>query len=120
MLSRVADSLYWMGRYLERAEHSARLLDLNLNLTLERSPESAKSTWRRLLASLRVPPPRNGTLRPDELTKYLTFDSANGDSIVSTITAARENARAAEIDLSPDDINTISEAVARQLVQLAA
>jgi uncharacterized alpha-E superfamily protein len=102
MLSRVADSLYWMGRYLERAEHSARLLDLNLNLTLERSPEAAKSPWRRLLASLRVPPPRNGALRPDELTKYLTFDATNTDSIVSNVTAARENARQVREQISSE------------------
>ncbi|MGI4758521.1 MAG: alpha-E domain-containing protein, partial [Janthinobacterium lividum] len=35
MLSRVADSLYWMSRYLERAEHTTRLLDVNLNLMLD-------------------------------------------------------------------------------------
>ena len=102
MLSRVADSLYWMGRYLERAEHSARLLDLNLNLTLELSSEGAKSHWRRLLSGLRVPPPRNGALRPDDLTKYLTFDSANSASIVSTITSARENARQVREQISSE------------------
>ena len=40
MLSRVADNLYWMSRYLERAEHTARLIDVNLALDLERSPEA--------------------------------------------------------------------------------
>ena len=38
MLSRVADSLYWMSRYLERAEHMARLVNVHLNLTLDRAP----------------------------------------------------------------------------------
>jgi uncharacterized alpha-E superfamily protein len=48
MLSRVADSLYWMSRYLERAEHAARLIDLNLNLMLDQSPDGASQRWRRL------------------------------------------------------------------------
>ena len=52
MLSRVADSLYWMSRYLERAEHTARLVNVNLNLTLDRAPADAARHWGRLLASL--------------------------------------------------------------------
>ena len=51
MLSRVADNLYWMSRYLERAEHAARLLDVNLNLMLDESASSADraggGSWRR-------------------------------------------------------------------------
>ena len=57
MLSRVADSLYWMSRYLERAEHIARLVNVNLNLTLDRAPADAARHWGRLLASLPDPPP---------------------------------------------------------------
>jgi hypothetical protein len=49
MLSRVADSLYWMSRYLERAEHTTRLLDVNLNLMLDESSTSADRRWQRLL-----------------------------------------------------------------------
>jgi uncharacterized alpha-E superfamily protein len=80
-----------MSRYLERAEHTARLLDLNLNLTLDQSPAVAGQRWQLVLASLRVPAPE----KPDPygLTQYLTFDLKNGDSIVACITAARENAR---------------------------
>ena len=47
MLSRVADSLYWMSRYLERAEHTTRLLDVNLNLMLDESSASAERRWER-------------------------------------------------------------------------
>ena len=57
MLSRVADSLYWMSRYLERAEHTARLVNVNLYLTLDRTPVDAARHWGRLLQSLRMPPP---------------------------------------------------------------
>lgn len=92
MLSRVADSLYWMSRYLERAEHTARLIDVNLNITIELSPEAAGRHWRRLLECLNVPLPESVSLRPFQLTEYLTF-SAKHDALVSQISAARENAR---------------------------
>jgi uncharacterized alpha-E superfamily protein len=55
MLSRVADSLYWMSRYLERAEHTTRLLDVNLNLMLDETSNSADHRWPRLLQSLGRP-----------------------------------------------------------------
>ena len=52
MLSRVADSLYWMSRYLERAEHTARLLAVKLEATVEQSHEDAESAWARVLAAV--------------------------------------------------------------------
>ena len=55
MLSRVADSLYWMSRYLERAEHTTRLLDVNLNLMLDESPTSSDHRWLRMLTALGNP-----------------------------------------------------------------
>ena len=55
MLSRVADSLYWMSRYLERAEHATRLLDVNLNLMLDESATSADRRWLRVLQALGNP-----------------------------------------------------------------
>jgi len=48
MLSRVADSLYWMSRYLERAEHTARLLAVKLETTAEQSREDAEAAWARV------------------------------------------------------------------------
>ena len=55
MLSRVADSLYWMGRYIERAEHTARLVSVELQLWLDQSPEMGAGRWRflRVLAGKR-------------------------------------------------------------------
>ena len=49
MLSRVADNLYWMSRYLERAEHTARVLGVQLNLMLEQDPRSSDRRWLRVL-----------------------------------------------------------------------
>jgi uncharacterized alpha-E superfamily protein len=93
MLSRVADSLYWMSRYLERAEHTTRLLDVNLNLMLDESTTSAEHRWLRVLKALGNPKGTEWTGDPYALTWMLTFDTGNKASIVSCIIAARENSR---------------------------
>ena len=63
MLSRVADSLYWTSRYLERAEHTARLIDINLGLMLDRSRVSAERRWQRALAAVGSGEPGQGDER---------------------------------------------------------
>jgi uncharacterized alpha-E superfamily protein len=93
MLSRVADSLYWMSRYLERAEHTTRLLDVNLNLMLDESSTSSDRRWLRFLQALGKPKRLKWDGNPYELARTLTFDSGNKSSVVSCIIAARENAR---------------------------
>jgi uncharacterized alpha-E superfamily protein len=93
MLSRVADSLYWMSRYLERAEHTTRLLDVNLNLMLDESSTSSDHRWLRLLQALGKPKRLKWDGNPYELARTLTFDTSNKSSVVSSIIAARENAR---------------------------
>ncbi|QMV18474.1 alpha-E domain-containing protein [Granulicella sp. 5B5] len=93
MLSRVADSLYWMSRYLERAEHTTRLLDVNLNLMLDESTSSADRRWPRLLQGLGRPRRLKWEGNPYTLAHTLTFDTTNPSSVVSCIISARENAR---------------------------
>jgi uncharacterized alpha-E superfamily protein len=93
MLSRVADSLYWMSRYLERAEHTTRLLDVNLNLMLDESPISAERRWQRVLQALGKPKDIEWTGEPYALTQALTYDTENKASILSCIISARENSR---------------------------
>jgi uncharacterized alpha-E superfamily protein len=93
MLSRVADSLYWMSRYLERAEHATRLLDVNLNLMLDESASSADRRWLRVLQALGNPKDVEWKGDPYELTRALAFDTGNKASILSCIIAARENSR---------------------------
>jgi uncharacterized alpha-E superfamily protein len=93
LLSRVADSLYWMSRYLERAEHTTRLLDVNLNLMLDESANSADRRWQRVLQALSNPKDVEWKGDPYELTQKLTFDTGNRASILSLIVAARENSR---------------------------
>jgi len=93
MLSRVADSLYWMSRYLERAEHTTRLLDVNLNLMLDESSTSSDHRWLRVLAALGKPKRLKWEGNPYEVARALTFDTGVKSSVVSCIIAARENAR---------------------------
>ncbi|MBL8131929.1 MAG: alpha-E domain-containing protein [Anaerolineae bacterium] len=92
MLSRVADHLYWMSRYLERAEHTARVLDVFLNRALETAPGAADGRLVRLLRGLDIQPiPEH--LDVQEMLQRLTFDSSYSGSIVFNLTGARENAR---------------------------
>lgn len=102
MLSRVADSLYWMSRYLERTEHTARMIDVNLNQMLEQTPEDANQGWERLLMSLRTTTPEFDAGDAYGITQALTFDATNADSIVSCIAEARENARQVREQISSE------------------
>ncbi len=102
MLSRVADSLYWMSRYLERAEHTARLIDVDLQLRLDQSPDAGAGRWIGLLAALQVPTPEDGALDAETLTYLLTLDRANPSSIISCVAAARENLRQVREQCSSD------------------
>jgi len=93
MLSRVADSLYWMSRYLERAEHTSRLIDVDFQLRLDQSAEAGAGRWLRLLDALQVPVPAGGKIDSATLAYTLTVDRSNPSSIVCCISTARENLR---------------------------
>jgi uncharacterized alpha-E superfamily protein len=93
MLSRVADSLYWMSRYLERAEHTTRLLDVNLNLMLDEPQTSADRRWQRVLQALGSPKGVKFGGDAIALARSLTFDADVHASVLSCIISARENAR---------------------------
>ena len=101
MLSRVADSLYWMSRYLERAEHTVRMLDVNFAMTLDRSDTSEDQRWRRLLLAL-------GSSADDyrgdshALVQRLTHDESYGASVKTCIAVARENARQVREEISSE------------------
>ena len=91
MLARVADSLYWIGRYVERAEHMCRLSDVMLNATLDRTEASAQVA-RIALAAVGDNDPSKA-LRPYDAALALALDREDGGSITSSIALARENAR---------------------------
>lgn len=93
MLSRVADNLYWMSRYLERAQHTARLLDVTLDMIPDRSPLAVARAWDKLFISLHIDLPADLALRPRPITNYLALDRESDFSIIHHIATARENAR---------------------------
>jgi len=93
MLSRVADSLYWMSRYLERADHTARLVDVELQLWLDQAPEAGAGRWRFLLEALHAASESGVQVNPNSLVNKLVFSRKNASSIVSCIASARENLR---------------------------
>jgi uncharacterized alpha-E superfamily protein len=100
MLSRVADSLYWMSRYLERAEHIARLIAVKLETTAEQSREDADSGWARVIAALSAKTDAGGDADPAAMTMFLAFDRDNDTSLVSSLSFARDNARQVREQLS--------------------
>lgn len=91
MLARVADSLYWIGRYVERAEHMCRLSDVMLNATLDRS-EGANLVARIAMAAVGDPEMAKAKT-PYEAALSLALDRSDDLSIYSSIAHARENAR---------------------------
>ncbi len=98
MLSRTADHLFWMARYMERAENTARMLDVNYQMSLlPQSEEAAERGWRGLLSISELTgdfAERHGTVTPKSVMDYMVSDAKNGSSIRSCLMAARENARA--------------------------
>lgn len=104
MLSRNAQGLYWMGRYLERARHGCRLLSEQIAALEDQPVEQIDSNWRRLYQALdRTPVAGSLTPNPDDddfmladaytLSDDLTFEPNNPDSIRNCVARARENAR---------------------------
>jgi uncharacterized alpha-E superfamily protein len=127
MLSRVADAIYWMSRYVERAEHVARLLLVNTNLLVDvgdLAPALEERQWQSVLTIMHL-----NTLPVDEtspiasqISKYMMFDRENPNSIYNCISRARDNARGIREHISAEmweELNTLywfirsDEAVAR-------
>ncbi len=102
MLSRVADSLYWMSRYLERAENTVRQLDVTMSLMLDTGGTRADTRWQRLLAALGKPAELDWSGSLDEMAERLIFDSIHPASVTYCINAARENARQVREEISTE------------------
>ena len=98
MLSRTADHLFWMSRYTERAENTARLLDVNYQTSLlPQSDAVALVGWQGLISISELMPTysrRYGEIRARDVMDFMVKDESNPSSIVSCLGAARENARA--------------------------
>ena len=98
MLSRTADHLFWMSRYTERAENTARMLDVNYQTALlPQSDAVAQVGWQGLLSISELLPTytdRYGAIQARDVMDFMVKDESNPSSIISCLGAARENARA--------------------------
>jgi uncharacterized alpha-E superfamily protein len=107
MLSRVAEAIFWMSRYIERAENVARFIDVNLNLMLE-TPIHHRSGWESLVMTTGDQAwfeKHYETANSNNVGWFLTFDEEYPNSILSSLTAARQNAR------------TVREVISREMWQ---
>src|SRR5215210_114547 len=133
MLSRVADSLYWLSRYIERAENTARILDVNLQVTLDsdhRSSDEERADWEPIIATLedqKLFHSLYAVVNAEAVCEFVTSAKENPGSILSCVTRARENARTVREYISSEmweRINSLylwlNSADARQLFEGSA
>ncbi len=106
MLSRTADNLFWMCRYTERAENTARMLDVNLQMSL--LPQDARTREGSWLGVLRISElqglyqSKHAAISPRDVLEYMVRDPENPSSIYTCMRAARENARAVRGSLTTE------------------
>jgi len=104
MLSRVASSIYWMNRYIERAENYARFIDVNLNLLLE-LPAEFEEQWAPLIKTTGDETlffQNYSAVNREDAIYFLTFDKRNPNSIFSCVEQSRENARSIREGISSE------------------
>ncbi|MGB5435687.1 MAG: alpha-E domain-containing protein [Maribacter sp.] len=112
MLSRVANTMYWMNRYIERAENYARFMDVHFNLSLE-SPPDAEEQWKPLVVITGDWPLYQSLYNKVDKSRviyFLGFEPKNPNSIYNCITNARENARSIRPEITKEvweQINSI-------------
>lgn len=104
MLSRVANAIYWMNRYLERAENYARFLDVNFNLSLELPPDISEQ-WKPLVVTTgdwELYDAHHKKVDKRTVIYFLGFDEKNPNSIYNSIRNVRENARSVRPDITKE------------------
>ena len=113
MLSRVADSIYWMSRYIERAENVARFVDVNLNLMLDLPGTASSPQWQPLVeitGDTEAFAAHYGEATQRNIIQFLTFDTENVNSILSCLRSARENARSVREIISSEMWEQLNQA----------
>ncbi|WP_372775040.1 alpha-E domain-containing protein [Mangrovibacterium sp.] len=104
MLSRVADAMYWMNRYMERAENYARFMDVSFNLSLE-LPPNVSEQWQPLVVTTGdwdLYELMHKTIDKEKVIYFLGFDPKNPNSIYNCIVNARENARSIRPEITKE------------------
>jgi uncharacterized alpha-E superfamily protein len=119
MLSRIAESLFWIGRYIERSDGTARILDVHLQLLLEDPWIDEDTACRSLLSVLgSVPPDGLEVVGRNDVLQRLAVDRMNPSSIAYSVASARENARRAREIVSTElweCLNTTNSRMPRRL-----
>lgn len=115
MLSRTASNLYWIGRYMERAEFTTRLIEATLRLSsLSYGADAATAAWESALAVVgRGPPPGevpSATATAFNVCRTLALDEDNPNSVRSSLSAARDNARSARNAITAEVWQAINRA----------
>ncbi len=119
MLSRIADSLFWMARYMERAEDTARILDVNYHMMIEDAQQTYRLRWDPLVAITGEQERFNARYEqatPRNVFEFLAFSAENPSSITECIAQVRENARTIRDRISRElweDINRLYHDVTR-------
>ena len=119
MLSRLAESLFWIGRYVERAEDTTRLLEVHAHAVLEDHPLDVEAASRAVLSVMGVAPPA-GDVSAQQVIDLLAFDRSTSASITTSLVAARENARGARDTISSEMFNCLNRVYNRLPAEVAA
>ena len=112
LLGRTANGLYWMGRYIERAENMARLVDAGLRLALTRT-ESATEEWTSVVISAGATDAflgKHQSYTAEAVSDFLLRDRSNPSSVLSSVETARANARMVRTALTRETWESINEA----------
>ena len=106
MLCRTADHLFWMSRYMERAENTARMLNVGYETSLlPQSAAVAQTNWQGMLSISELIPDyqaKHGEITARNVLQFMVADESNPASILSCLRAARENARAVRGSLTTE------------------
>ena len=120
MLSRIAESLFWIGRYIERSDGTARILDVHLQLQLEDPWVDEDTACRALMSVMGTTVDPGRVLGRDDVVQLLVLDRTHAASIAHSVAAARENARRAREIISTDLWETLNETNARMPPRIAS
>lgn len=113
MLSRTASCLYWLGRYIERAEFTARLVEATLRLDALSTRPAGEAAWEsamRVIDADATFAASGAALTPQNVTRFLTVDTSNMGSVLHCLNMARDNARAVRTALSREAWSAINSA----------
>jgi uncharacterized alpha-E superfamily protein len=113
MLGRTANSIFWMFRYLERAENTARLLEAGIRMALTRGPEAANEEWRSVIVTLgeqRTYEKLHSEYSGTQVCNFVLREKENSENILAMFERARSNARSARTSITAEVWESVNEA----------